>query len=88
MAFEPVHLLVTVQVQRQDAGGELPRERVVSSVMEAVREALEHGENRGFNHPLEDELSLTLQQINLCLYGFASVSGPESVNRLEGRDHE
>jgi len=39
--------------------------RMKESAGEAVREAIQHGENRGFNHDMEDTTSLSLVSLEV-----------------------
>ena len=60
-------ILVQVEVEVSDANTldetKLPASKVEPAVKEAVRECLQHGENRGFNHPLSDKLALSIGRI-------------------------
>ncbi len=56
---------ITVQVDPNELGKEFPLVDLQNSAMEAIDEALNHAANRGFNHPLADEVSVGIAGVEL-----------------------
>ena len=58
------HVLVLVNVTAVPLeGDELPTSGVESALVDAVREALEHAEGRGFNHALSDTVGISVRYV-------------------------
>jgi hypothetical protein len=62
-----VKVMVNVKFQDEDLGdpakGDPLEQRIVDSVSEALEEALERQEAEGYNHDMEDELSLAVIRV-------------------------
>ena len=70
-----IELIVTLQVEPDFKGEEFPLEDMQNTAKEAVEEALNHGSNRGFNHPLADVVS-----IGVCGVDIVPPSEKHTVN--------
>ncbi len=58
------HVLVLVNVTATTLdGGPFPTTGVENALVEAVRESLEHGEQRGFNHALSDTVGISVRYV-------------------------
>jgi len=58
-----VTLKINLQVSPDEKGKFYDPKDLIATAKEAIEEALNHGKNRGFNHPLAHEVSIGISSI-------------------------